>query len=71
MQGIVEEEIGYLTIQQAADLLGIHRTAVYQAIREGRLKTVRVMGKQALRRADVDAYQPRNYRDRQEKTVSA
>lgn len=57
-------DIGYLTVQQAADFLGVNRSAVYQAIESGSLATVRVMGKRALRRADLEAYRVREGRNR-------
>ncbi len=53
-----------LTITEAASALGISRAALYDAIQNGRLAAVTVLGKQVLRRADVAAYEPRSYRDR-------
>ena len=64
MQTKEEADVGFLTIQQAAERLGVHRSAIYQAIEAGHLKPVRVLGRTALKRADVDAYEPRAYRDR-------
>ncbi len=58
------EEATLLTIPQAAALLGISSSAVYRAIREGKLPAVTILGKQGLRKQDIDAYQPRAYRDR-------
>jgi excisionase family DNA binding protein len=59
-----QEEIGYLSIKQAADLLGVNTSALYQAIHSGRLTTYRVLDKRVLKRADVEAYRPRAYRNR-------
>jgi excisionase family DNA binding protein len=68
----VEEDIGYVTIQQAAKLIGVHRDSVYQAIDAGKLKPVKVLGRTALRRSEVEAYHPRAYRERRknDRTVS-
>lgn len=66
MKDIKQEDVGYLTIQEAATLLGVHRSALYLAIKEGRLEPVRVLGRTALRRADVEAYHPRAYRSRRD-----
>lgn len=52
-------EMPYVSVVEAAALLGVHRSAIYQAIAAGNLQTVRIMGKMALRRADVLAYAPR------------
>lgn len=57
-------DIGYLTVQQAADFLGVNRSAIYQAIESGGLVAVRVMGKRALRRADLETYREREGRNR-------
>ncbi len=57
-------QLAYVSVAEAALLLGIHRSAVYQAIRSGQLQAVRVMGKKALHRADVMAYTPRPYKGR-------
>lgn len=53
-----------LTVQQAADRLQIKPAAVYQAMNDGRLPFVEVLGKRGLRPADLDAYKPRAYRER-------
>jgi excisionase family DNA binding protein len=59
-----QEEIGYLSIKEAADLLGVNTSALYQAIHAGRLTAYRVVGKRVLKRTDVEAYRPRAYRSR-------
>ena len=56
--------LAYVSVAEAAALLSIHRSAVYQAIRSGQLRAVRVMGKKALHRSDVLAYTPRPYKGR-------
>ena len=57
-------QLAYVSVAEAALLLGIHRSAVYQAIRAGQFQVVRVMGKKALCRADVLTYIPRPYKGR-------
>ena len=54
-------EFSYLSIAEAAALLGVNRSAIYQAVRAGRLATVILMGKKAIRREDVLAYTPKPY----------
>lgn len=61
---VAAPRFAYVSVAEAAALLGIHRSAVYQAIRAGQLRAVRVMGKKALHRADVLAYTPRHYKGR-------
>ncbi len=56
----IEEDIGYVTVQQAAKMIGVHRDAVYQAIDTGK-----------LRRSDVEAYRPRTYRGRHKSEPAA
>jgi len=48
-----------LTVNEAAELLGVHKTAIYQAIRERRLEAVMVLGRKGLHRQDVLAYKER------------
>ena len=45
-----------LTPDEAAKLKGLSRTAIYSAIAEGRLAHTRVLGRLALREADVLAW---------------
>jgi excisionase family DNA binding protein len=47
-----------LTVAEASKELGISREAVYLAIREGRLKAIKILGKHGIRRKEVEAYQP-------------
>jgi excisionase family DNA binding protein len=53
-----------LTVPQAAVRKGVSRTALYNAVTQGRLPHVRVLDKIGLRAADVDAWQPIAYRER-------
>lgn len=43
--------------KEAAELLGVSRTAVFSAIERGRLPASKVDGRWEIRRADLDAYQ--------------
>jgi excisionase family DNA binding protein len=45
-----------MTIRDAAALMQVEVPTVYQMIYEKRLPSVEVLGKKAVRRADVDAY---------------
>lgn len=47
-----------ITPQQAAELRSVSRPAIYAAIAEGRLASVRVLGRIGVREADALAYQP-------------
>ena len=47
-----------VTVPEAARMLGISKQAVYLAIRQGNLLPVMVLGRHALRRADVVRYHP-------------
>lgn len=47
-----------LTPLEAAQLKGVSRVAIYAAIREGRLPHRQVLGRIAVREADVVAWQP-------------
>ena len=49
----------YLTIKQAAELLGITRQTVYQAIQANRLPATRMLERVVVTRTDVEAYQQR------------
>ena len=49
----------WMTIRQAAELLGIHRATVYQAIRAGRLPSETQLERVVVKRSDVLAYQER------------
>jgi excisionase family DNA binding protein len=50
----------YVTVTEAARLKGVSRAAIYQAIREGRLRHHRISGATTvLARKDVDAFEPR------------
>ena len=49
----------WMTIRQAAELLGIHRQTVYQAIRAGRLPSEEQLERVVVKRSDVLAYKER------------
>lgn len=49
----------YLSVSQVAKLKGISRNAVYKAVSEGRLASVRIAGV-AIRRADAEAWTPKS-----------
>ncbi len=48
-----------LTVNEVAENKGVTRSAVYAAIKEGRLQPVRVLGRLGLREADVAAWVPK------------
>lgn len=48
----------FLTPGEAAKLKGVSRTTIYSAIATGRLPHVRLLGRLALREADVVAWTP-------------
>jgi len=52
------------TPDEAARLKGVSRTAIYSAIADGRLAHTRVLGRLALREADVVAWTPRPHSGR-------
>jgi len=47
-----------VTVLQAAKELGISRIAVYQAIEEGRLEAVEILGKLGIERRALKRYRP-------------
>jgi excisionase family DNA binding protein len=49
--------IELVSVTEAADRRGVTRHAIYKALREGRLSSVTVLGKTALKVADVDAWE--------------
>ncbi len=49
----------YLSVTQVASLKGISRNAVYKAVREGRLPSVRIVGV-AIKRVDALAWIPKS-----------
>ena len=51
-------ETGLLTVDEAAQLKGVTRAAIYAAVKEGRLPHERVLRRIGLRRQDVEAWQP-------------
>ncbi len=57
-----------LTVTQAANLKGVTRSAVYAAIKDGRLAHRLVLGHFAVREADVLAWTPAPYMGRRKGT---
>ena len=53
-----EHEDDDLTVQQVADLLGVHYMTAYRYVRTGSLAARRVGTEWRVRRSDVDARQP-------------
>ena len=49
-----------LSINEAADVLGIARATVYRLLRTGELQSVRVGKRRKFRPEDLDAYLERN-----------
>jgi excisionase family DNA binding protein len=50
------EEPEYLTVREAAALIGVHFNAVYGAVRAKRLRSKRLLGKVAILPADALAF---------------
>jgi excisionase family DNA binding protein len=48
----------YLSVPQVAQLKGVSRSAVYKAVQEARLASVRLVGHTAIKRADAVAWVP-------------
>ena len=53
-----------LSVDGAADYMGISRWTVYRMAREGSLRTLRAGTRLRFRRADIDAYLERDRLDR-------
>jgi excisionase family DNA binding protein len=51
----------YITVREAAARKGVSVPAIYRAIERGALPSAHVLGRVALRPADVDAYEPGSY----------
>lgn len=57
---VIELAEGYMTVTEAAKRAGVSRSAVYQAMREGRLPHTRITGGMTILSVrDVDSFQPR------------
>jgi len=52
-----------ITVQEAATLLNTHPQAVFNALREGRLRGEKVLGRIVLKRSEVEAYLQRTRPD--------
>jgi excisionase family DNA binding protein len=48
----------YLSVTQAATRKGVSRTAIYLALKDGRLASVEIAGRNVLRETEVDAWTP-------------
>ncbi len=48
-----------LTVQQAAEILGVAASAVYNALNDGRLPYEEVFGRKVIKRQDAEAYKAR------------
>lgn len=58
MEILIYEGQEYVSGSELARSVGVNRAAVYNAVREGRLPAVRVMGRTLIPLADAQAYQP-------------
>lgn len=58
----------WLTAAEAAQLKGVTRSAVYKAMKQKKLQTERVLGRLALRRAEVEAWKPKERTGRRKGT---
>jgi excisionase family DNA binding protein len=47
-----------ITVAEAAQLKGVSRTTIYNAIKDGRLKSQKILGHVALVRSEVERWQP-------------
>lgn len=55
---MIDDTSELVTVVQAAKELGVSRYAIYKAIGEGRLESVRVLGKLGVPRRALKQYQP-------------
>jgi excisionase family DNA binding protein len=64
----------FLTLQQAADLMGVHRITVWRLVRAGKLRTYRSQANRRVKlvkRADVEALmRPRLIEDTEGKAAA-
>lgn len=51
----------WMSINEACAHLKISRTALYKAINAGRIEKTEVLGRPAVKKADVMKYEPRDY----------
>jgi excisionase family DNA binding protein len=57
---VIQLAEGYMTIAEAARRKGVSRSAIYQAIREGRLRATRISGGTTIiADSDINAFVPR------------
>lgn len=62
--------MGYLTVREAAERIGVTEAAVYIAIKAARLRAARKYGRWLIRESDADRYaetagKPNGWRTRQ------
>lgn len=50
---------GLVTIPEAAQIKGVTRSAIYKAIERGDLKAQTILGRKAVKKRDVLAWEPR------------
>lgn len=58
----------WLTAAEAAQLKGVTRSAVYKAMQQQKLQAERVLGRLALRRAEVEVWKPKERTGRRKGT---
>ena len=51
-----EDLEGMMNVSQAARYLGVDRNTIYAAIKAQRLAAIQLMGKPAIRQADLDTF---------------
>ena len=60
----------WLTLKQAAELVGVTPRTVQNWIKNGKIKGYQVVGRIRVKRSDVDAlYQPKEVKDEASKTA--
>lgn len=60
----------WLTLKQAAELVGVTPRTVQNWIKNGKIKGYQVVGRIRVKRSDVDAlYQPKGVKDEASKTA--
>ena len=55
--GIPIDKLAALTVQQAADLLGVQRPSLYQFIHSGQLRSYRIGRRRLIRRGALEQFQ--------------
>jgi excisionase family DNA binding protein len=52
----VADNNGFLTVEQAAELLQVHPNTVYLWLQDGKLAGAKIGGTWRIRRSDIDAF---------------